>query len=111
MSCTAKHLLYLVLCVQPLLSFATSDVLLSKTSYIWRLFCNTSFICLFPCAELQIAMHLFYLALVLNCVFCLAHSMCAAVQHLNVLLLTFVLYIVLSAVRCVHSSSLVLLHA
>jgi len=51
MSCVAKHLLYLVLCVQSLLSCATFNVVLWKTSYVWRLFCNTSFICHFPCAD------------------------------------------------------------
>jgi len=49
------------------------------------------------------------LALVLIIVIYLALSMCAALPHLNALLLVFVLYNVLSAVRCVQSSSLRLL--
>jgi len=54
-------------------------------------------------------MHLFRLALVLNCVFSFALSIFTVVPHLYVLVLTFVSCIELITVRCVYSSWLCLL--
>jgi len=107
MCCIAKKLMFGV-CAELRVLFGTADVLhvenlLYLALELKYLFCLALSMC-------WIAMHL-CLALVLKCVFCLALSMCDAVPHLYILLLTFVLCIVLSAVRCVRSSSLCFLHA
>ena len=96
-------------CVELRLSFVTSNVLHCKKTLIFGA-------CVQTCLSFRTAVVLhckkkLYLALVLNFVIYLALWMCAALPHLNALLLIFVLYNVLSAVRCVQWSSLLLLHA
>jgi len=109
MCCIAKHLLYLALVLNYVSHLSLLMCCIVKKTLIFGA-------CVQPCLSFRTAVVLhckkkLYLALVLNFVIYLALWMCTALPHLNALLLIFVLYNVLSAVRCVQWSSLLLLHA